>query len=306
MAAMSRTHGGSAVSTRPVQVRAGQPADAVFLSPRVVDQKVFNEFASHLRSLVEEARRAGATLESTTRLARQAGDAVDAVFQRHADRIGALHRLLEALEAHRESGEALVRTLEERERRARAAEASLEMRLSEVEEHIGSLVRNAENRLASRVDAAAKEQEAASKRFGALEVRVSIVESLADRVHDLAARVERLMEERSNRALTDDEGAPSGAEAQAEAALEQWSHIRREATAAAGAVSSATAEAIDTADRLDDAGAHAEALLGRLEGASDELERLLRKGDTLASLLERLTGQRELCAVGEDGACGAD
>jgi len=305
MAATSKAQARPGVPTRAVEVHP-EAADAVFLSPRVVDQKAFDDFASRLRALLDEASRAGRALHDTTRVAREAGDAVGGMFQQQAERIGALQRLLKALEEHRASAAALVQSLEERERRAREAEASLEMRLSEVEEHIGSLVRNAEHRLASVSADAAQEREAASKRFGALEVRVSIVESLAERVHDLAARVERLMEERSNRSMSEDAEDLAGVDQDAAAALEEWSQLRREATAARAAVSAATLEATDTADRLDDAGARAEELLGRLDDASDELGRLLRKGDTLARLLERLTGPQELCAVGGGGACGAD
>lgn len=282
----------------PVQVRVERDADAVFLSPRVVDSTAFDDFAGRLRTLIGEAQGVAATLTDASRTGRQASDAIGAMFQQHAERVGALRGLLKALDEHKATADALMRGLAARALEAREAEASLELRLAQVEEQITALLKRAEDAGAARADEAERRQQAASKRLGALEVRVSIVESLAERVHELAARVERLMEDRASRLGADD---PAGAhEREALEALEEWQQIRREAGCARGATAAATLEAAETTGRLDDASARAEDLLGRLGDASDELTRLLHKGDTLARLLERLTGPKELASAGAD------
>ncbi|MFG0276054.1 MAG: hypothetical protein ACF8QF_13465 [Phycisphaerales bacterium] len=284
----------------PVQVRVDPDDDAVFLSPRVVDSAAFDDFAGRLRALIGEAQGVAATLTDASRTGRQASDAIGAMFQQHAERVGALRGLLKALDEHRTTGEALLRSLTARAQEAKEAEASLELRLSHVEEQITALTKRAEEAGAARADEVERRQHAALKRLGALEVRVSIVESLAERVHELAARVERLMEERANRIASDDPASAGALEREAIEAVEEWRQIRREAGAASSATAAATLEAAETAGRLDDTAARAEELLGRLGDASDELTRLLHKGDTLAQLLNRLTGPRELASAGAD------
>jgi chromosome segregation ATPase len=287
-----------APTTPPHPVRVKPDAEAVFLSPRVVDSAAFDDFAGRLRALIGEAQGVAATLTDASRTGRQASDAIGAMFQQHAERVGALRSLLKALDEHKTTADALMRGLAAGAEEAREAEASLELRLAQVEEHITALVKRAEETGAARADEAERRQQAASKRLGALEVRVSIVESLAERVHELAARVERLMEDRASRLGADD---PAGAhEREAIEALEEWQQIRREAGAARSSAAAATLEAAETTGRLDEASAQAADLLGRLGDASDELTRLLRKGDTLARLLQRLTGPKELVPAGAD------
>jgi len=279
----ARTSQTSQVTTRP---EAGE----VFLSPRVVDQRAFDDLAGRLRALLDEASKVEQALADAAGAGKHAEARLGAIVQRQAERVGALRGVLGALEERREAADQAARRLEERTERAERAEASLELRLAQVEEQIAGAMRAAEETWSARAAGA----EVMTKRLGALEMRVSIVESVSERVHELASRVERLMEDRASRRATDDADPPDAQRREAETALEGWSRIRSEAGAARSAVTDATREAGDAAGRLDEAGARAEELLGRAEEASEELSRLLHKGDTLAQLLDRLTGPQRV------------
>lgn len=114
----------------PVRDEQAAPAfpqvTSAFLTPRVVDQRVFEDFGGQLRSLAAGADESAQRLREATHAAALGARVAQDAARRQQATLDALGALIKALDARAGEVTALIRRADERAAAAREAEASLE------------------------------------------------------------------------------------------------------------------------------------------------------------------------------------
>ena len=247
---------------------ARQPAPAgMFLSPRVVDQRTFEELGAELRALAADAdTRAAALRQALANSEKQLRTGEDSARQ-HRAAVEVLGKLLNALKGRTEEVEALIRRADERLNAASAAESSLAAAAT-------SALADFDRRLEARIESALSSRAGQNLR--------TLVDD-AERVKDELAHVSRRAEEQRSRA---DE-----TEAAAHARCESlFAKVRDAEERAAAAASRITASANDIATGVD--------RLHALRHSADESA--ARADRSLAAALratEELHGTLDRCGV---------
>ncbi len=243
---------GSDGSTKPgasVSTPAGGPsAGAAFLTPRVVDQRTFEEFAGLLRRLADEADAKAAALAEVSARAERTMQAASDSARQHRAAVEVLGKLLHALNARAAEVSELVSRCDERVR----ALGEAERRLESVGERA---VDRFEARLAARLEEIAR---------GPAGAEVSTLVDDAERVKDeLRLTLRRTEDERARVA-----GAAKDFE-------RKLARLRDEAAALSARAEQATASLGQQLRAADEAGARAFQRITEAVDAAAPLETLL-------------------------------
>jgi DNA repair exonuclease SbcCD ATPase subunit len=278
-------------SPRPDAARpAGQDA---FLTPRVLDQRAFDELAGMLRSLIDEAQRAAERLEA----AQGPGGEPALASARLQERLRLGARMLKAFQSQIDRGEAAVGTLDEHRQQAEAVQAEVNRRLEELQAHAVEAAARFQQQLDNAVEEAVRGAEA------------RLAEG-RDRLVDLE-EIERTITERTHEALQQIESHLVQRQATFEAVGQRLDQLRRRADALAGALEEAELKA---AAVTESAGESAEnnraqseeaswiarqceeakaALDEALSGAEGQMRELSGRGDNLVASIRQQIGQAE-------------
>ena len=130
-------------------------SEEVFLSPRVVDQESFDELATTMRTLVDEAVRSTQRLETVMHEARSEQEAPAKAAAQLQERLRLGARMLKAFQAQIDRVDATMSDLGDQHQLVEVERAQLVDRLEEVEKAAQSSITNLEGRLQVLVDDAA-------------------------------------------------------------------------------------------------------------------------------------------------------
>jgi len=274
----------------------------VFLTPRVIDRRVYDDLAEGLRSLIVRAGGEQRSLEQSRSEAARVGDRLDRASEDMKARLRTAARMLEALE--------------ERVGRAEAAAKSAEERATAA----GVLVRKLEQELTGKIEAQAEAFEQRLRR-SVLEAEARVSKAAeAAALH--AGQVQEQFEQQSDRALEmlEQAGAADERAAQTVKRLESLAGDLQERFEAqtdeaialvlaeakkTGSPTAATKLAADFQERFEQ---QADAVLAQIEKAGAEaIKKLGRAGGAEAQLLEaKPRARRRSRAKADPGAAGAD
>lgn len=239
----------------------------VFLSPRVIDRRVYDELSEALRSLIVRAGAEQRSLEQSRSDASKIGDRLDRASEDMKARLRTAARMLEALEERVTRAETAAKAAEERAATASAVvkrlEDQLAAKVAEAEKRLDASARSSEQRIAKAAEAAALHAGQVQEQFeqqsdralevleqagGAEERAAASVKRLETLAGDLQARFESQTDEAIALVLAEAKkaGPPTAAaklaadfqerfEYQADAALAEVERARDEALARLGA-----------------------------------------------------------------------
>lgn len=272
---------------------AGAEGHDAFLTPRVLDQRAFDELAGMLRSLIDEAREAAERLEAAQGPASEPAQASARLQERL--RLGA--RMLKAFQSQIDRGEAAVEALDDHRRQAEAAQAEVNRRLEDLQ--------------ARAVEATARFQQklddAVEEAVGSAEARLA---EGRDRLVNLE-EIERTITERTQGALQQIEAHIAQRQATFEAVGQRLDQLRRRADALAGALEEAELKAAavtesageseekvrarsEEARRIARQCEDAKAMLDEaLSGAEGQMQELSGRGERLVASIRQQLGQAE-------------
>lgn len=274
----------------------------VFLTPRVIDRRVYDELAEGLRSLIVRAGGEQRSLEQSRSEATKVGDRLDRASEDMKARLRTAARMLEALEERVGRAEAAAKAAEERATAAGVLVRKLEKELSgrieaqaeAFEQKLRRSVLEAEARVSKAAEAAALHASQVQEQFEQQSDRALEMLEQAGVVDERAARTVKRLE-----SLAGD--LQERFEAQTDAAI---ALVLAEAEKA-GPATAATKLAAEYQERFEQ---QANAALAQIERAGAEaVARLGRTGGTEAQMLEAKPRARRRNRVKADpGAAGSD
>jgi DNA repair exonuclease SbcCD ATPase subunit len=263
----------SGPAAQPAKPASPLGASAAFLTPRVVDQRLFEDFAGQLRELAAQADARAAALSEATSRAEAAARSTQESTRQHRAAVEVLGKLLHALNARTTEVDGLIRRADERLAAASVAEQRLALTAEKVTAEF-------ERKFTERLEALG--------RAGAADGVAALVED-AERVKDqLHAAARRLAD------VCGQAGADADAMEARLARLQEHAGLLVEQT---GAAAESLKQQIDAADSL---GAVAFQRINEAADAAAPLENLLgscaRADDSLRESLQRIDGAREASA----------
>lgn len=295
----------------------------VFLTPRVLDQKAFDELAGVLRGLIGEAEQAADRLDERLEAARQNAAAPAAASAQLQERLRLGARMLKAFQTQIDRAEAAVGTLDDQHKRSETGEAGLERRLAELEERATETIAEAQRRLdavgdetvrraetlcAERPDGHISTDEAqrtidealqdALRRIEAhIDQRQATFEAVGQRLDQLRRRADELaevVEETKRRTDTASASADQSAE-RMEARSREAGEIARQCEEAKGTLDAALLHAAAQIDELTERGERLVASTRRQLGEADTaMQRIGRSIGRAKAVQERLSPTNEL------------
>lgn len=156
----------------------------VFMTPRVIDQAVFDELSSSLRSLVDEAGGAAKKLQSLVEQAMDGDQWANKASVHLQERLRLSARMLKAFQAQIARVEQSIEDMQGQEKTLESARGSMDESLEEFENHLGEMLAKFEKRLDKMTDRAIG-------RFGRhLEERHDEVLQIETRTNEAQKRVE--------------------------------------------------------------------------------------------------------------------
>lgn len=290
-----------------------QKAEEVFISPRVLDGRAFEEYSNTLRSLIEDAESRCEALRRAAGEVRGLGQGLRDATQELGKRLEEGVRCVSTLETGTDKLEALLNRAAEKAEATEQAGSRLdemaEASLSRARTQIDALVVEAEKRLNDAAEARLSRTEAACERLEGLLARIEPMRERADALEaDLEPRLERL----SQWLRTQVESVRTTAEQAVAPTMTALNEAADRASALvdpADAGKGRLAEAVDRAERALGSLGDLEARLGGLKQAaeeslaamneglgqnSDRLAALAREHETLSKSIEGIeTGCRE-------------
>jgi len=181
----------------------------VFLSPRVIDQRGFDELASQLRAAVDEARRQAAALTDAAQQAAPLARAGQDAARNHQSAVAVLGKLLLALNARVKEVDELLALADRRASELRAIEqsatSSAESALAAFQSRLSLAADEAVSRVESRLAEALQRLDACITGDGdrpGLAPLVDDAERLKDGLNTAASRLERALGASVEQAVT--------------------------------------------------------------------------------------------------------
>jgi len=296
----------------------------VFLTPRVLDQRSFDELSGRLGALIDDAGKAAETLTSRLAEAQMTQTEPNQASAQLQERLRLGARMLKAFQTQIDRVEAVIGRLDERRRDAEDAEATLDEQWKAFQTHVDQSRRQAE----ADMDRAAKEtQERLEAHVADFISRLPDPSDFQRRIDELVDSAKQRTEEHVSRSLEGvDEGArrleelelrleqlrraQDGAEAERQtlqnmlaettANVQAKSAEAKEIMRQSGEAKAMLAEALlDAAEQIDQLGGRSEGFVARIQGQLDRTESAeQRLREVLASagaVNERVNGVEELC-----------
>jgi DNA repair exonuclease SbcCD ATPase subunit len=279
---------------RPIMNRAastldGRPGAAsvaeVFLSPRVIDREAYNELASSLRKIIEDAQAEGANLRGAAADAQLARDNLRDIASKSQPKLDAAAKALASLESHAQRAEALLNNAKQAaaslqslssdsQSAMRAAETQLNAKLDELkatqEARVAQVAQEGEAQVRQLAE---KYQQAAATLAAEGEARLAqlrtLIEQSEHRLEERLRRGEEIMAQRWSAMHAQLDRMEAQAKSHGEA-------IDQQARALAGSAESRLTELSQQIDnRLIQSWTHASELLTKLEAGAAQARELL-------------------------------
>ena len=280
------------LESKPVQVDAIRAAQGVFLSPRVVDARAFDAFASDLRDLLEVAAARAAQITRATETSHQCAEQSGKMVLVMQDQLGKLEPALEEARELSAQLQSLREQMQQREQDARDAQSALGLRICEAEQRRESISRALDNGL-TKLDALGHDAPVThdtSELDGVLE-RLSTLEALirgTDQSPALTPSTDsNPLPMQEHAALRETIDKIEKERELATQQLEEARALRQVLANAKQRLAESILKAVDATDRAEAAADRHEGYLASVKDSGDSLSELLKQSNEVHARLER-------------------
>jgi chromosome segregation ATPase len=252
-------------------------ADNLMLTPRVIDESAFDEFAGMLRQLIDQAEHAERELRECAREVSESGREQKKSAEQLQERLRLGARMLKAFQSQIMRTESALTELSSREEKVRAVELQAEAAVTAATERIDAAVDEAMRRVSEQLE---------DQLTAALERMDRETNARAERLQQLAAEVDTLMPSVDRMAEV-----AQNAEIKVTSIAHRAASLLVELNDRCAAVETLIDRSNDTAQQLE-AGMlrtvkHAEELTGRTGQATERIEQACQRGVSLSDELAR-------------------